>query len=182
MLISINLSESWFSVTPEAVAKHHASRFKKYDVIVDAFCGVGGNTIQFACAGLQGIQIFLTQVFILLPIKFLVIAVDIDPQKLSRAHHNAMVYGVASKIDFILGDFMQLSQCIKADAVFLSPPWGGPSYLKQKVYELDEALQPVPFTQLMNCAKKISNNIGVFLPRNSNTHTVSKDLSFVPEL
>lgn len=37
--------ESWFSVTPEAIAKHIAERCQ-CDLIVDAFCGVGGNTIQ----------------------------------------------------------------------------------------------------------------------------------------
>lgn len=72
-----------------------------------------------------------------------------------------------------MGDFFELATSLKADAVFLSPPWGGPSYLKQKVYDLDQDLQPVSFTKLMNCAKTISNNIGIFLPRNSNTHTVS---------
>ena len=37
--------ESWFSVTPEAIASHIAERCQ-CDIIVDAFCGVGGNTIQ----------------------------------------------------------------------------------------------------------------------------------------
>ena len=39
--------ESWFSVTPEKIAYHQAERCQ-CDVIVDAFCGAGGNTIQFA--------------------------------------------------------------------------------------------------------------------------------------
>ncbi|KAG8235795.1 hypothetical protein J437_LFUL015834 [Ladona fulva] len=39
--------ESWFSVTPEKVAEHIAERCRS-DVIVDAFCGAGGNAIQFA--------------------------------------------------------------------------------------------------------------------------------------
>lgn len=43
----ISITESWFSVTPEKVAIHTAERCK-CDVIVDAFCGSGGNTIQFA--------------------------------------------------------------------------------------------------------------------------------------
>ncbi|XP_044280020.1 trimethylguanosine synthase isoform X4 [Varanus komodoensis] len=45
--------EGWFSVTPEKIAEHIAERVKqsfKYDIIVDAFCGVGGNAIQFALA------------------------------------------------------------------------------------------------------------------------------------
>ena len=39
--------ESWFSVTPEAIAKHISERCQ-CDLIVDAFCGGGGNTIQVA--------------------------------------------------------------------------------------------------------------------------------------
>ena len=38
--------ESWSTVTPEKVAKHIAKRLKNFDVIFDAFCGVGGNLIQ----------------------------------------------------------------------------------------------------------------------------------------
>jgi len=40
-------TEGWFSVTPEKIAEHIADRCR-CDVVVDAFCGVGGNTIQFA--------------------------------------------------------------------------------------------------------------------------------------
>ena len=39
--------EGWFSVTPEKIAEHIAERCR-CDTIIDAFCGVGGNTIQFA--------------------------------------------------------------------------------------------------------------------------------------
>ena len=34
-------------MTPEKIAEHIADRCR-CDVMVDAFCGVGGNTIQFA--------------------------------------------------------------------------------------------------------------------------------------
>jgi hypothetical protein len=37
----------WFSVTPQPVARHIAERCR-CDVIVDAFCGIGGNAIEFA--------------------------------------------------------------------------------------------------------------------------------------
>ncbi|XP_041329708.1 trimethylguanosine synthase isoform X2 [Pyrgilauda ruficollis] len=43
--------EGWFSVTPEKIAEHIAVRVSQSfncDIIVDAFCGVGGNAIQFA--------------------------------------------------------------------------------------------------------------------------------------
>jgi hypothetical protein len=39
--------EGWFSVTPEPIAKHHASRVGA-GILIDCFTGVGGNTIQFA--------------------------------------------------------------------------------------------------------------------------------------
>lgn len=37
----------WFSVTAQPIARHIAERCR-CDVIVDAFCGVGGNAIEFA--------------------------------------------------------------------------------------------------------------------------------------
>jgi trimethylguanosine synthase len=39
--------EGWFSVTPESIAKHHASRVDA-GVMIDCFTGVGGNAIHFA--------------------------------------------------------------------------------------------------------------------------------------
>lgn len=40
-------TEGWFSATPEKIAEHIAERCR-CDLVVDAFCGVGSNTIQFA--------------------------------------------------------------------------------------------------------------------------------------
>lgn len=39
--------EGWFSATPEKIASHIATRCQS-DLVIDAFCGVGGNAIQFA--------------------------------------------------------------------------------------------------------------------------------------
>lgn len=103
---------------------------------------------------------------------FVVIAIDIDPKKIDLAQNNAKVYGVRDKIEFIVGDFFQLADTLKADVVFLSPPWGGPAYLSQPVYELEEMLQPVPLSQLLAAARKISLNVAAFLPKNSNTYAV----------
>lgn len=49
--------ESWFSVTPESVARHIATKYT-YDTVVDAFCGAGGNTIQFAFTSKKGMYYF----------------------------------------------------------------------------------------------------------------------------
>lgn len=41
------------------------------------------------------------------------------------AKHNATIYGVTDRIEFIVGDFLTLVDKLKADVVFLSPEWGG---------------------------------------------------------
>lgn len=54
---ALPFTEGWFSVTPEKIAEHIAGRVSqsfKCDIVVDAFCGVGGNTIQFALTGKRG--------------------------------------------------------------------------------------------------------------------------------
>ena len=112
-------AESWYSITPEKIAEHIADRCRA-DVLVDGFCGVGGNAIQFAFTCER------------------VIAIDIDPNKIELARHNAAVYGVEDRIEFIVGDFFQVMPSLKADVVFLSPPWGGPEYQNQEVFDLKE--------------------------------------------
>jgi hypothetical protein len=47
------IAESWFSVTPECIAEHIAERCR-CDIVVDAFCGAGGNSIQFAFTCARG--------------------------------------------------------------------------------------------------------------------------------
>ncbi|XP_038435256.1 trimethylguanosine synthase isoform X2 [Canis lupus familiaris] len=119
--------EGWFSVTPEKIAEHIAGRVSqsfKCDIVVDAFCGVGGNTIQFALTGKR------------------VIAIDIDPVKIDLARNNAEVYGIADKIEFICGDFLLLASHLKADVVFLSPPWGGPDYATAETFDIRTMMSP----------------------------------------
>lgn len=51
-------------MTPERIAEHIAQRvhrsFADCDIVIDAFCGVGGNAIQFALAGKRGTVNFRT--------------------------------------------------------------------------------------------------------------------------
>ncbi|KAI9505957.1 RNA cap guanine-N2 methyltransferase-domain-containing protein [Coemansia spiralis] len=148
--------EGLFSVTPEIIAQDTASRVaqlhnKKDEYgricVIDAFCGVGGNTIKFAewCEH--------------------VIAIDVDTKRLEMARNNAEVYGVAGRIEFILGDFYQLAPTLKADVVFMSPPWGGPKYVNADAFDLDS----MPFhtaQEWMDSARRISDNVVFFMPRN----------------
>jgi trimethylguanosine synthase len=139
--------ESWFSVTPECLAIHVAKRCSVCDVVVDAFCGSGGNTIQLAMRCKQ------------------VIAIDIDPAKIEMARHNAAIYGVADKISFRVANFFEVAESLNADAVFLSPPWGGPEYLDVAVYDLT-TMEP-SIGQLRDACHKIADNTVYFLPRNT---------------
>ncbi|PRW59904.1 trimethylguanosine synthase [Chlorella sorokiniana] len=114
--------QGWYSVTPEVIAKHHAERavaaLGPDCVACDPFAGAGGNVIQFAlhCTG--------------------VVAVEIDAGRMAMLRNNAAVYGVEDKIQFIRGDFFEEVPNIKADVVFYSPPWGGPEYSQQPVYDV----------------------------------------------
>lgn len=146
-------TEGWFSVSPERIAEHVAERCR-CDVIVDGFCGVGGNTIQFAytCAH--------------------VIAIDIDPIKVEYARHNARVYGVEDRIEFIVGDYMNIVPQLKAvDVVFLCPPWGGPDYLKAKIFDLEK--MEFKASSIFSVARKITQNIAFCVPRNTSAEQLS---------
>ncbi|KAF7830619.1 Trimethylguanosine synthase [Senna tora] len=147
--------EGWFSVTPEAIARHHALQCAS-GIIVDCFTGVGGNAIQFAqwCRH--------------------VIAIDIDPRKIDYARHNAAIYGVDDQIDFIVGDFFHLAPNLKADTVFLSPPWGGPDYAKVVTYDMKTMLKPQDGYFLFNVAKEIASRVVMFLPRNTNLNQLAE--------
>ena len=70
------------------------------------------------------------------------IAIDIDPVKIDLARNNAEIYGVAEKIEFICGDFLQLASHLKADVVFLSPPWGGPDYATAEIFDISTMMSP----------------------------------------
>nr|XP_034183740.1 trimethylguanosine synthase [Osmia lignaria] len=142
--------ESWFSVTPEKIAEHIAQRCK-CDTIIDAFCGAGGNAIQFAFTCER------------------VLAIDIDPIKIELARNNARVYGVDDRIEFIVGDFLKLAPKLVADVVFLSPPWGGPGYNKNETFDLNNIMHPIGGTNVFKIAKGITDHVAYFLPRNVDT-------------
>ncbi|XP_008798555.2 uncharacterized protein LOC103713414 isoform X2 [Phoenix dactylifera] len=139
--------EGWFSVTPESIARHHASRCGN-GIVIDCFTGVGGNAIQFAMKSSH------------------VIAIDINPQKIEYAQHNASIYGVNDRIDFVVGDFFQMACQLKGDTLFLSPPWGGPDYAKFVTYDIRSMLKPHDGYHLFKIAKTVASKVVMFLPRN----------------
>ncbi|KAI6182698.1 Exocyst complex component 4 [Aphelenchoides bicaudatus] len=183
--------EGWFSVTPERVAKHIASRMvtRQGMVILDAFTGVGGNAIQFARQGA------------------FVYAIDLDPVKIRCARRNAEIYGVLDRITFICGDFFKVAKSFLGsrklpadsvpnpdeslygiDAIFLSPPWGGPAY-ESKSFDIQDSMGGLDGIKIFRLSERISANIGYFLPRNTpacqivalanNFHRVEIEQSFL---
>jgi trimethylguanosine synthase len=144
--------ESWYSVTPEAIANHISACLvgnREHVVVLDPFCGCGGNAIAFA--QMEGVK--------------LVVCVDKDLEKLKMAASNAAIYNIpnekmvfihdnASRVlslyenkelikkpedndltsnkdrseNFKIGGIELLPDAI--DCIFLSPPWGGIDYAK----------------------------------------------------
>lgn len=102
------------------------------------------------------------------------------------ARHNATIYGVADRIEFILCDYVSFARSLASqgrhvDVVFLSPPWGGPSYIssstevgpnlgsedaQSSIYTLNNLL-PIPGTEIFTISHKISRNVAMYLPRNT---------------
>ncbi|KAG4304202.1 hypothetical protein PORY_002383 [Pneumocystis oryctolagi] len=155
--------ESWYSVTPEPlghqIATHLSGLHKDNFVLIDGFCGAGGNAIQFALIE-----------------KIEVIAIDYDPVKLLCAKHNARIYNVEHKILWILADFFEISKKLKkGDVIFLSPPWGsGPNYQDAHVFNI-ETMRPYPASLLFNTANHMVNNsnrIVMYLPRTSSLTSI----------
>lgn len=166
--------EAWYEVTPEALAEHIASKLTTRGVIVDGFCGVGGNTIAFAKLGTCSH----------------VVAADIDAERVSICRHNAAVYGLGGKdIDFVEGscDFRRLAPayCLQqlhvrrqgADArkaaqwVFLSPPWGERyprTMASHRVFDLVRDLSNgLDGAELLRLALCIAPDVCYYLPRNT---------------
>ncbi|KAF8888111.1 Tgs1 protein [Infundibulicybe gibba] len=170
--------EGWYSVTPELIADQIAERCR-CDTILDAFCGVGGNAIAFAKTCQR------------------VIALDTSPTRLALARHNAQIYGVADRIEFILTDYISFANAYlslpssssqnsspsnrKIDVVFLSPPWGGPQYLSSTFAPEDSSptpqidhptyhlssIRPIHGNHLFDLSRRITQNIAYYLPRNT---------------
>lgn len=145
-----------------------------------------------------------------------VIALDTSITRLALARHNAQIYGVADRIEFILTDYVAFAKTYAArrsassnalsassssqnriiDAVFLSPPWGGPAYLSGSAedsasdpsaplpsndivsesehpsYSL-ASIQPLPGQDLFQLTQGITQNIAFYLPRNTRLEEIS---------
>lgn len=163
--------------------------------IIDAFAGVGNNSIAFASAAEPSD-----------PDAFRwdrVIAIERDAATLACAQHNAGLYGaeVASRITWVNGDSFEylarlrrfhqgqadsgksqgqgqeeeLSEDLRLDiantVIFASPPWGGPGYVTDEVFDLS-GMEPYNLAQLHEAYKLMDH--ALFLPRTSNLRQIAR--------
>lgn len=147
-------TESWYSVTPETISKYIANRsfplilvITPSSVVIDAFSGTAGNSIQFAMCARH------------------VYAIEIDAQKIRMARNNARIYGVLDKITFIHGDVFQVLKWIRGDVIFLSPPWSGPDYIRKDVFDVRVDMG-LDWNELKHLASGVAKSALYYLPRN----------------
>lgn len=157
-------SELWFSVTPERIAKFLATFVSaclpNATSILDVFSGGGGNSIQFAE--------HFSKVYCL----------DFNLDHLYCTARNAQSYGVANRLWLYHHKWnhkaVRKFRKLKVDCIFGSPPWGGPEYINNETYDLENSLIPCGIHELLASFKKVSDNIILFLPKNSDLDQLNR--------
>lgn len=140
-------------------------------VLIDAFGGVGGNSIAFALSGQWS----------------RVISIESDASTLACAQRNAEIYGVPhGRITWVHGDsfeFMDklinhpdqvhpdLRPDLESTVVFASPPWGGPGYRTDEVFDL-YSMQPYHLGDLHKAYRRLDH--ALFLPRTSDVRQIAR--------
>ena len=64
------------------------------------------------------------------------------------------------------GDFFKVAEKLKADAIFLSPPWGGPSYKRKNIFDL-KSMIPLDGIEIFKKARAISQNVIYYVPKST---------------
>lgn len=174
--------DAWFGVTPEPIAKYRlpalytssllilsskiaedlaAVTDPSRTVIIDIFGGVGGNSIAFALSNRW------TQV----------IAIEKDPSVIACGQHNAAIYGASEYIKWVNDDcFSYLaSNATSIDpsrtVIFASPPWGGPGYTSDAVFNLN-TMYPYSVKMIHDVCKNMDS--ALYLPRTSDLRQLAK--------
>ncbi|KAL1986555.1 hypothetical protein VTN96DRAFT_6133 [Rasamsonia emersonii] len=159
--------DAWFGVTPEPVANKIAEHVAASapagrSILVDAFAGAGGNTIAFAKSN-RWKRVY---------------AIEKDPAVLACAKHNAKIYGVEKKITWFEGDCFhilknQLKELGPYSVLFASPPWGGPGYRSDEVFNL-RTMEPYSLNFLYTEFSLFTEHMVLYLPRTSDLRQLAK--------
>lgn len=134
-----------FGVKPEQAALESAAMLQG-EVVLDAFCGIGGSAIALARTGKR------------------VITAELDKQRLSMARHNAGIYGVADRILFVNADVRDLLGSVQVDAIYLDPPWGGLDAFDRPTFGLRD-FRPAA-DELLQRATAMAACVGMSVPPN----------------
>lgn len=140
-------------------------------ILIDLFAGAGGNTIAFALSSRWS----------------RIISIERDASTLACAQNNAEVYGVdPATVTWIHGDSFEfldklfnhpealhpdLRLDLDVTVLFASPPWGGPGYRTDEVFDL-YSMQPYNLGDLHNAYKRLDH--ALFLPRTSDIRQLAK--------
>jgi trimethylguanosine synthase len=114
-----------------------------------------------------------------------VLCCDTSPARLRLALRNAAVYGVAGQLHCVLADWTSLARALgraaarkgdgarrplRPDAVFLSPPWGGPDYALQPQFDLAAPLAGGQCAgELLRGALALAPRAALFMPRTADS-------------
>ena len=110
--------EGLYSLAQQVVMDQITPKIRGTHVLY-AFCGVGGSAIGLARAGKH------------------VLTLDTNASRLEMARYNAALFSVEHNIEFRQANALEVLRASRFDAVFLDPPWGGPSYSKQSAFLLE---------------------------------------------
>lgn len=86
-------------------------------------------------------------------------------------HSDLVDHVYASKAESL--ESLEILKDVRLDCIFGSPPWGGPEYIKDKHYNLNNIL-PYPLEKLLTILLRYTDNVCLFLPKNSNLLQVQK--------
>ncbi|CEL97772.1 unnamed protein product [Vitrella brassicaformis CCMP3155] len=148
------------SVTPKYIADAITAaicQFCPAGKVFDAFCGVGGQTVSLAAAGLK------------------VWAIDIDQNNVNDAHHNASAHGVLERVRIACGDFFDGVARLaskwqpigkKFAAMHIDMPWG-PAYATEGACPLDRmgADGKLSAYEVLEVASRLSDSLVFKGPR-----------------
>lgn len=141
-----------------------ASTSPKKTTIIDLFAGAGGNSIAFSLSDRWAH----------------IIAIEKDPSVIACAEHNAYIYGV-SNITWVNADCFEYLKTHASSinpsktVIFASPPWGGPGYTTENIFDLS-TMQPYSVQCIHEACKKMDT--ALYLPRTSDLKQIAK---LVPE-
>ena len=79
-----------------------------------------------------------------------------------------------SLLRFLLRYFLSLSPRLRADVVFLSPPWGGVDYTAASTFDVRTMMGGLDGAEILRCALLAAPNACYFLPKNVDLKQVAR--------